>query len=79
MVASEILILFVKVRVLMSHQTFFMTNEVIIAKINQLYLSNQRVEHIKKQTKGERILLLIFQNQQKIINAKRKRKWYQIF
>jgi len=63
----------------MSHQTFFMTNEVIIAKINQLNLSNQRVEHIKKQTKGERILLLIFQNQQKIINAKRKRKWYQIF
>ena len=57
-----------------------MTNEVVKAKINQLRLdSSVRVEPIKKESRGERILLLIYQNQQKLIDEKRKRKWYQCF
>jgi hypothetical protein len=58
-----------------SHQFLFMTNEVVIAKFNQLFLDSRvRKETIKKQSRGERILLLIYQNQQKLIDEKRKRK-----
>jgi hypothetical protein len=79
MVAQEILILFVIVRIYVSHQIFFMTDEVVLAKINQLRLSSVKVEPIKKESKADRILFLIYQNQQKLKDAKRKRKWYQIF
>lgn len=57
-----------------------MTELVVVAKINQLRLSSrERKETIIKQSRGERIMLLIYENQQKLINAKTKRKWYQIF
>jgi len=63
-----------------SHQILFMTNEVVIAKINQLKLeSSVRVKPIKKESRGERIMYLIYETQQKLIDEKRKRKWYQCF
>ena len=63
----------------MSHQILFMTEGVVIAKINQLRLERISVEPIKKQSRAERILLLIYQNHQKLIDAKTKRKWYHFF
>ena len=60
-----------------------MTFQVVVAKINQERLANlQRVKPIiKKESRAERLMLLIYENQQKLIDAKRKpkRKWYQIF
>jgi len=54
-----------------------MTEEILLARVNQIRLMKIDEPIIKKTTRAERIMLLIYQNQQKLNNEPtKKRKWY---
>jgi len=54
-----------------------MTDEILLARVNQIRLMKIDEPIIKKTTRAERIMLLIYQNQQKLNNEPtKKRKWY---
>lgn len=56
-----------------------MTDLVVIAKINQIRLSSSVRKKPIKLSRADRLKILIYENQQKLIDAKRKRKWYQFW
>lgn len=56
-----------------------MTDLVVIAKINQIRLSSSVRQKPIKLSRADRLKILIYENQQKLIDAKRKRKWYQFW
>jgi hypothetical protein len=56
MVASEILILFVKVRVLISHQTITMTDAMVYARYNQAKILFSKPK-VKKNNKRKYLII----------------------
>jgi hypothetical protein len=54
-----------------------MTDEILLARVNQIRLMKIDEPIIKKTTRAERIMFLIYENQQKLNNeTTKKRKWY---